>query len=153
MKENGRYICIKVLKYQQRSLSSFFFWSIFFFLEHIEWQKETDSSTFHSGVTGGREQSAPWHFSPGNFCWSTGKKGARKKGKMEMKRRENLKGKRWKIENGREKGYENEQRTIYFLSFFSFLSFFFLFFFFFFFACHFLKPLKFVWGSPKMDNF
>ena len=36
--------------------------------------------------------------------------------------------------------YENEQRT-YFSFFFSFKKTFF-------FACHFLKPLKFVWGVP-----
>ena len=44
----------------------------------------------HSGVTG-------WHFSPRNFCWPTGKRGARKKVKMERKEG-NLKGK-CKVEN------------------------------------------------------
>ena len=35
-----------------------------------------------SGVTG-RGQSAPWHFSLGIFCWPTGKRQTRKKGKIE----------------------------------------------------------------------
>ena len=51
---------------------------------------------------------------------------------MERKRREIVKGRRT-TENMERERYENEQRT----------------FFFFFLACHFLKPVKFVWDVPK----
>ena len=37
--------------------------------------------------------SSPWCFSPRIFCWLTGKKEARKKGKMDTKRREIIEGK------------------------------------------------------------
>ena len=57
-----------------------------------------------SGVTA-RGQSAPQHFSPGNFCWPTSKREAWKKGKMEKKRRKIERG-RWKIENWRRKSYK-----------------------------------------------
>ena len=76
--------------------------------------------TYLNGITGqgGGGAECPWHFSPGNFCWPTGKKGARKKRKTERKK-ENLNRKRWKIENGRGKGMNMSRRL-------------------FFFACHFL---------------
>ena len=73
-----------------------------------------------SGVTGRGTECPPWHFSPGNFCCPTGKRGARKK---------NLKGKMWKIESGKEKVWNWAEDPFFF-------------FFFFFFACHFLKRLK-----------
>ena len=47
-----------------------------------------------------------WHFSPGNFCWSTGKREASKKGKMEKGKVENWK---WKGDK-----LENEERTLFF---------------------------------------
>ena len=93
-----------------------------------------------SGVTGGGGVGAEccsWHFSLGNFCWPTGKRGVRK---MERKRRKIWKG-RWKIENGREKSMKMS-RGLWFFFFFFFLCF-----------CHFLKPLKFVWGLPKWTIF
>ena len=64
-----------------------------------------------------------------------GKRETRKNEKMERKTSEIVKEEE---ENLKMKGerYENEQGT-------------FLFSFIYFFACHFLKPLKFVWGVPK----
>ena len=72
------------------------------------------------GARGCRGQSSPW-----NFCWPTGKRGARKKGKMERKRR-----KIWKGRGGKLK-----------MSSRSFFKLFFCFVLFvcFFFAFHFLK--------------
>ena len=57
--------------------------------------------TRSSGVTA----LSPWYFSPGNFCWSTGKREAWKNVKMEKKRRKTEKG-GWKIENERKKSYK-----------------------------------------------
>ena len=86
---------------------------------------------------GGRGQSAPRDFWPGNFCWRIGKKEARKKGKgLKLRRKEGK-----KKENCKREG------------FFFFLSFFFLFFFFFFFAFHFWKRRKVVLGLPKWEFF
>ena len=83
---------------------------------------------FHNQWHNRQGQSAPPprpNFWPGNFCWPTGKKEARKK--ME-------KGGKWRRkENGRREKLKNEERT----------------FFFFFFAFHFSKRLKFVLGLPK----
>ena len=74
-----------------------------------------------SGVTsrGAGEQSAPRHFSPGNFCCPTGKKGQGKKGKRENgeEKKETLKGKRWEIENGRGKGMKVSRGPFYCLLF------------------------------------
>ena len=84
------------------------------------------------GMAGGQSAPHPRDFRPGNFCWPTGKKEARKKGrgvKTEKKRREIVKGKVEKL--------QNEERTPPF--------------FFFFFASHFSKPLKFVLGLPKWN--
>ena len=58
--------------------------------------------TSNSGITGGGVgmaggQSAPRHFWPGNFCWSIGKREARKTGKLEKKRRKIEKGKGGKL--------------------------------------------------------
>ena len=80
----------------------------------------------------------PIDFWPENFCWPTGKKGARKKGKRGEieKKREIAKGKvengKWKVEK-----LQNEERSFFFFFFFSF------------FASHFSKPLKFVLSLPK----
>ena len=52
----------------------------------------------------------PCHFSPGNFCWPTTKREARKKGKMEKKRKKNQKKGKWKIENGRGKSDKMRRR-------------------------------------------
>ena len=43
--------------------------------------------------------------------------------------------------------YENEQRTSFYLFIYLFIYYFFVYLFIYF-ACHFLKPLKFVWGLP-----
>ena len=88
---------------------------------------KTGAEQWHTGEgRGGRVP--PWHFSPGNFCWPTGKIEVNKK----KKNGEEKKAKR-RIAKGKSKGkkYENEKKT-----FFSF-------------AFHFLKPQKFVWGVPK----
>ena len=81
---------------------------------------------------------APLYFSLGNFCWPTRKRGVRKKGKMGRKRKI-WKGRGGKLKmewkNGRGKVWRRAED------------------FFFFFACHFLKPLKFVWGLPKWTIF
>ena len=59
----------------------------------IHCEMSTSKATLQrsSGVTGsGRGAGGrvpPWHFSPGNFSWPTMKREARKKGKMEWKRR------------------------------------------------------------------
>ena len=73
----------------------------------------------------------PWHFWPGNFCWSTGNRETRKKGKMEKKKRKIKKGREGgKLENGRRKTYQMRKGLFFF--FFS-------------------KPLKFVLGVPKWE--
>ena len=71
--------------------------------------------TYHSGIIGQgrRGQSAPWHFSPGTFYWPTWKKGQGRRGKRRGKK-ENLKGKGWKIENGRGNGM-SMSRGLFFL--------------------------------------
>ena len=63
----------------------------------------------------------PWHVWLGNFCWPTGKREARKNGKMEKKEGKFKKG-RWKLK------MEGGKVTN---------------------ACPFSKPLKFVLGLPK----
>ena len=66
-----------------------------------------------------------------------------------MERKEgNLKGKRWKIENGRGK-WRKWAEDLFFSFFLSFLFIYFIYLFIYFFAFHFLKPLKFVWGLPN----
>ena len=65
---------------------------------------------------GGGGQSAPRHFSPENFCWPTGKREARKKGKIERKKGKSTKG-RWKIEKGTRKSYQMRRRHFFFFSF------------------------------------
>ena len=78
----------------------------------------TPHSSYHviSGVTGGGGRVPPRDFRPGNFCWPTGKKEARKKEKgvkIEKKRRKIVKGKvenwKWKVEK-----LQNEERTFFF---------------------------------------
>ena len=76
-----------------------------------------------SGVTDRGGRVPPRHFSPGNFCWPTREKVARKKGGKLEEKKENLKGKRWKIENGRGKGMKKRRGLFFFV--FVFLSFFF----------------------------
>ena len=76
------------------------------------------------GEAGGRVP--PRDFWPGNFCWPNGKIEARKKGKMEQKRRKIEKGKEnrkregWKVENWKwkEEKLQNVERTIFFFFFF-----------------------------------
>ena len=72
-----------------------------------------------SGVTagGGREQSASLTLLTGIFCWPTGKREAREKGKMEKERRKIEKG---KVENWKWKGknYKMGERTLFFFYFF-----------------------------------
>ena len=84
---------------------------------------EPASSSGVTGVEGGVRRMPPsCHFSPGNFCWSTGKRGARRKGKMERKEgkfeREQVENWKWKGNN-----YENEQMTFFFFFFFFFFCF------------------------------
>ena len=86
-------------------------------------------------------QSAPRDFWPVNFCWPTGKKEGRKKGKeveIEKKRRKILNGKvenwKWKVEKLQNEQNEDKMMRGPF---------------FFFFAFRFSKPLKFVLGLPK----
>ena len=62
-----------------------------------------------------------------------GKEERENEGKFEREEVENL--------NWKGKRYENEHRTFFFFFFFSL------------FPCHFLKPLKFVWGLPKWTIF
>ena len=73
---------------------------------------------------GSRGQSAPQHFLSGNFCGPTGKRGARKKGKMEKKKKENWKreGGKLKMEGGK---VQNKERTFYFYLFIYLFFFFF----------------------------
>ena len=66
-----------------------------------------------SGVTGGGIVPPPPHFSLGNFMIYWEKRVQGRKGNGEEKK-ENLKGKRWKIEMEGER-YENEQRTSFLL--------------------------------------
>ena len=68
----------------------------------------------------GRGQSSPLTFFTGKFLLTYWEKGARKKGKMERKRRKIWKGGGGKLKT-EGKRYENEQRTLFFSSFF-FLS-------------------------------
>ena len=92
-----------------------------------------------------RGAECPLTFSRGNYCWPTGKKRGMEEQENVEEKKENFKGKRWKIENGRGKGMKMS-RGLFLFWFFCFC---FCFFVFCFFACHFLKPLKFVWGLPK----
>ena len=98
------------------------------------WKNPPTISIVSSGIkAGGRVP--PRDFWPGNFCWPTGKKEARKKGKRGEngeEKKENCKKEGGKLKE--EGKLQNEERT---------------FFFFFFFAFHFSKPLKFVLGLPK----
>ena len=98
---------------------------------------ENDSSSALNGITGRGSECPLRHFSPGNFCWPTGKNRARKKGKKgKMGRKEGkFERKEVKIWKWKGKRYENEQRT------------------FFFFPPHFLKSPKFVWGLPEWTIF
>ena len=104
-----------------------------------------------SGVTRGGRVAHPWKvwgkFGRKVEMGKWGKREGRgKKGKERGKEeeRERSKKKKWKMERENCKGeeenlkwkgerYENEQRTFVF-------------------ACHFLKPLKFVWGVPKCKS-
>ena len=97
----------------------------------------------NSGVTGGGGQSAPRDFWLGNFCWLTGKREARKKGRMEQKRRKIKKG---KVENWKwkEEKLLNEERTFFF--FFFFFKFIYLFF-------SLFKTSEICFGSTKMGIF
>ena len=78
-------------------------------------------------TAGSRGQSAPWGFSPGNFCWPTEEREARKKGKMENKRWKIAKG---KLENWKWTGkkYENGQKTFFFFPFIIIIIYLFIFF-------------------------
>ena len=84
-----------------------------------------------SGITGGGI--VPPNIFHQEILWSTKKKGTRKGNGEEKK--ENLKGKKWKIENRRGKVWKWAEDLLFYL--------------FIYFACHFLKPLKFVWGLPE----
>ena len=75
---------------------------------------------------GGEWAECPWYFSPGNFCWPTGKREARKNEEWRRKEGKSKKG-RWKIENGRGKCYKMRMRKWGKDYFFSFLFFFFCF--------------------------
>ena len=102
-----------------------------------EYQSKNHFSTWsHAlsvhGVTAGGK-SAPWHFSPGNFCWPSYQE-KRGKGKWRRKERNSKKG-RWKIGNGRRKSDKGRRGLL--------LCFVFLLFPF--------KPLKFVFGSTKWE--
>ena len=109
-----------------------------------------------SGVTAGgggqrdKVTECPRHFSPGNFCWPTGKRETRKKRKMEKKRRKILKG---KVKSWKWKGYQlqNEERPPFFFSFF-FLFFFFIFspFFLFFFCFSLFQTTEICFRSAQM---
>ena len=81
--------------------------------------------------------SAPPHIFHQEILWSTKKKGTRKGNGEEKK--ENLKGKKWKIENRRGKVWKWAEDLLFYLFIYLFI----------YFACHFLKPLKFVWGLPE----
>ena len=113
------------------------------------------SSGATAGGEVGREQRAPppWHFSPGNFCWPSGKrqgnkgKWRRKEGKL---KREGGKWKRGKSGNG--------ERTFSFFLFFVlfvlfFVLFLFLFFVFFFFCFSLFKTNEISFGSTKIGIF
>ena len=104
-----------------------------------------DSIYVHSGVaaTGvgrgaaGRVHTPPWHFSLGNFCWTTGKREGRKKRETGKEKKENRKREGWKLkmEGGKvTKWGEN-------------------FFFFFFFAFHFSKTNEICFESTKVGIF
>ena len=100
--------------------------------ESLEWYKDyclsysyskmkihIDCTQWRNSWGGGRGQSAPRHFSPGNFCWPTRKR--ERQGKMEKKK------KRRKIkESGKfemeGKKLQNEKRTFFFF-FFCFFTF------------------------------
>ena len=77
--------------------------------------KKGNKQWCNSGV--GEGQSTSLRFSPGNFCWSTGKREARKKGKMENKIEKNCirEGGKLKTDGGK---YENGQRIFFFFLFF-----------------------------------
>ena len=85
------------------------------------------------GGGGAGRRVPPWHFSPGKFCWHTGKREARKKGRLEKKRRK-------KIGKGKEENLQNEEKTK-------------TFFFFFLIAFHFSKTTEICFGSSKMGIF
>ena len=75
-----------------------------------------------SGVTGRGRLPPPPPAWPANFCWSIGKKEARKKwerGKKEKNRRKIVKGKvrNWKWKEGK---IQNEERTFFFFLLFTF---------------------------------
>ena len=79
--------------------------------------------TVLSGLRVGGRVPPPRHFWQGNFCWPTGKREAKKKGKWRRKRRKEGKSQkgRWKIENGRrEIKLQNEERRFFFLLLFTF---------------------------------
>ena len=99
-----------------------------------------------SGVTGGGGGTCPWYFLPGIFCWPNGEE-----------KKENLKGKRWKMEGKITKmGAEDLYFFTYLYLFFCFcfvFCFLFCLFVFFFLFCHFLKPLKLCWGQPRWTIF
>ena len=89
----------------------------------------------NSGITGGGGAGGrvlPWHFSPGNFCRPTRKRGARKKRKMERKRRKIWKGRGGKLKMEGERVWKWE--IFYFLFFLIFLFYFYLLLLFFFFV-------------------
>ena len=78
----------------------------------------------------------PRDFCPGNFCWRTGKKEARKKGKRGENWEEKVENWKWKQKNVRKRGEDL-----------------FFFFFFFFFCFSLLKTTKICFGSTKMGIF
>ena len=93
-----------------------------------------------SSITGGGI--VPPHFSPGNFMIYQEK--SDKEGNGEEKK-EHLKGKKWKIENGRGKVWKRAEDFFLFIFLIIYL--------FIYFACHFLKPLKFVFGVYQNGQF
>ena len=78
----------------------------------------------------------PRDFWPGNFCWPTGEREVRKKGKMEQKIRKIKKG-RWKIENGR-RSYKTRRGPFFYFILFYFSLF---------------KKTEICFGSTKMGVF
>ena len=94
----------------------------------------------------------PRYISLGNFWWHTGKGEARKKGKMEKKRRKNGKGTNWKW---KEEKLQNEERIFFMKSYQMRRGPFFFFFFFFFllftFQNHWFFFSLFFFLSTKME--
>ena len=98
----------------------------------------TSTQWRNGGGQGGRVLPDIFHWEI--FAGLLGKRGQGRKGKWGGKEE---KFEREEVENWKWKGRKGWKRVEGFFFFFSFL------FFFFFFTCHFLKPLKFVWGLLK----